>query len=85
MIEQKRGWYGEKSLSQLLTACYGQAVIAVIASYWFGDITLGIIIAVAIVINLITAGITGCVAPTNPRPIRHRPCASRWCGPHHYH
>lgn len=39
------------------------AVIAVIASYWFSDITLGVIIAFAIVINLITAGIAGASLP----------------------
>jgi magnesium transporter len=39
------------------------AVIAVIASYWFNDITLGIIIAVAIIINLITAGLAGASLP----------------------
>ena len=39
------------------------AVIAVIASYWFSDIRLGMIIAFAIVINLITAGIAGACLP----------------------
>jgi magnesium transporter len=38
-------------------------VIAVIAAYWFDDTTLGLIIAFAIVINLITAGIAGASLP----------------------
>jgi len=38
-------------------------VIAVIAAYWFGDTTLGLIIAFAIIINLITAGIAGASLP----------------------
>jgi magnesium transporter len=50
-------------LVSIINGLLWAAVIAVIASYWFGDITLGIIIAVAIVINLITAGITGASLP----------------------
>jgi len=38
-------------------------VIAVIAAYWFDDTTLGLIIAFAIIINLITAGIAGASLP----------------------
>ncbi|EAQ98990.1 magnesium transporter [Congregibacter litoralis] len=38
-------------------------VVAVAAALWFDDNTLGLVIALAIVINLITAGITGAVLP----------------------
>ena len=38
-------------------------VIAIIAAYWFNDTTLGLIIAFAIIINLITAGIAGASLP----------------------
>jgi magnesium transporter len=38
-------------------------VIAIIAAYWFDDTTLGLIIAFAIIINLITAGIAGASLP----------------------
>ncbi|MFT6957861.1 MAG: magnesium transporter [Halieaceae bacterium] len=39
------------------------AVVAVAASMWFGDWTLGLIIAAAMVINLITAGLAGALVP----------------------
>ncbi len=39
------------------------AVVAVAASLWFDDWTIGIIIAAAMVINLITAALTGALLP----------------------
>jgi len=39
------------------------AVVAVAASWWFGDWSLGFIIAAAMVINLVTAAVTGAVLP----------------------
>tara|TARA_R110002110_G_scaffold91264_2_gene237637 strand:+ start:261299 stop:262651 length:1353 start_codon:yes stop_codon:yes gene_type:complete len=39
------------------------AVVAVAASVWFSDWTIGIIIAAAMIINLITAALTGAVLP----------------------
>jgi magnesium transporter len=38
-------------------------VVAVIAIIWFGDLTIGIIIGAAIIINLIVAAIVGTVLP----------------------
>ena len=38
-------------------------VVAVAAALWFGDSTLGLIIAAAIIINLVTAGFTAAVLP----------------------
>ncbi|MEE4278494.1 MAG: magnesium transporter [Halieaceae bacterium] len=38
-------------------------VVAVAAGLWFGDGTLGLIIAAALVINLVTAGLTGALLP----------------------
>jgi magnesium transporter len=38
-------------------------VVAVAASLWFGDWTLGLIIAAALIINLVTAAFTGAVLP----------------------
>ncbi|MEE9344916.1 MAG: magnesium transporter [Methylococcales bacterium] len=38
-------------------------VVAVIASYWFNDHILGLVIAVALVINLICAALAGAVIP----------------------
>ena len=39
------------------------AVVAVAASLWFDDWTIGLVIAAALVINLITAAFTGAVLP----------------------
>ena len=38
-------------------------VMAMVTTYWFGDSTLGVIIAFAIIINLLTAGIAGASLP----------------------
>ncbi|MEO0435843.1 MAG: magnesium transporter [Pseudomonadota bacterium] len=38
-------------------------IVAAAASIWFDDLTLGLIIATAMVVNLITAGLTGAVLP----------------------
>jgi len=38
-------------------------VVAVAAALWFGDGTLGLIIAASLVINLVTAGLTGALLP----------------------
>jgi len=38
-------------------------VMAMATTYWFGDSTLGLIIAFAIIVNLITAGIAGASLP----------------------
>lgn len=38
-------------------------VMAMATTYWFGDSTLGLIIAFAIIVNLLTAGIAGATLP----------------------
>jgi len=48
-------------------------VVAVAAALWFGDGTLGLIIAAAIVINLITAGLTGALLPMALQRLRIDP------------
>ena len=47
----------------LLNGVLWAAVVAVAASLWFDDWTIGLVIAAALVINLITAGFTGAVLP----------------------
>jgi magnesium transporter len=47
----------------LLNSALWAAVVAVAASIWFGDWNIGIIIAAAMVINLVTAAFTGAVLP----------------------
>jgi len=38
-------------------------VVAIVATYWFGQPALGVIVAVALVINLVIAAIAGTVLP----------------------
>ncbi|MEM7692349.1 MAG: magnesium transporter [Pseudomonadota bacterium] len=38
-------------------------VVAAAASIWFDDMTLGLIIATAMIVNLVTAGLTGAILP----------------------
>ncbi|MFT5709961.1 MAG: magnesium transporter [Halioglobus sp.] len=47
----------------LLNGILWAGVVAVAASLWFDDWSLGIIIAAAIVINMVTAAVTGAVLP----------------------
>jgi magnesium transporter len=47
----------------LLNGLLWAAVVAVAASLWFDDWTIGIIIAAAMVINLVTAALTGALLP----------------------
>ena len=54
---------GRESLVGLLNGLLWAGVIAITASLWFGDATLGIIIACAMLINLVTAGLTGAGLP----------------------
>ena len=54
---------GRESLVGLLNGLLWAAVIATIASLWFSDPMLGVIIACARVINLVTAGAAGAGLP----------------------
>ena len=48
-------------------------MIAATASIWFGDMVLGAIIACAMLINLVTAGLTGAGLPIVLRRLRIDP------------
>ena len=50
-------------LVALLNGALWAAVVALAASFWFKDAAIGIIIAAALVINLITAALTGTLLP----------------------
>ena len=54
---------GRESLVAALNGILWALVIAVTAAIWFGDLTLGFIIACAMLINLITAGCAGAGLP----------------------
>jgi len=62
-----------ESMVGLVNGIIWAAVIAVTASLWFGDTTLGIIIAAAMLINLITAGLTGAGLPVLLRKLKIDP------------
>jgi len=52
-----------ESLIGMINGTLWAAVVAVTASIWFDDIVLGLIIACAMLINLITAGLSGAGLP----------------------
>ena len=64
---------GRESLVGLLNGLLWAAVIAATASIWFGDMVLGAIIACAMLINLVTAGLTGAGLPILLRRLRIDP------------
>jgi len=54
---------GRETMIGLLNGFLWAAVVAITASVWFDDFTLGLIIACAMLINLITAGLSGAGLP----------------------
>ena len=54
---------GRESLVGVLNGCFWAVVIAATTALWFGDSTLGLIIACAMLINLVTAGLAGAGLP----------------------
>ena len=54
---------GRETLVGIINGFLWAAVVAVAASLWFDDWRLGVIIAAAMVINLITAGTSGALLP----------------------
>jgi magnesium transporter len=54
---------GRESLIGLINGGLWAAVVAITASLWFDDFTLGLIIACAMLINLVTAGLSGASLP----------------------
>lgn len=72
--DRNRLWLvGRESLVGLLNGLLWAAVIAATASIWFGDMVLGAIIACAMLINLVTAGLTGAGLPIVLRRLRIDP------------
>jgi len=64
-VTQKNGtWLIHRELAVgFLNGMLWASVVAIAASLWFGDWHLGMIIAAAMVINLVTAALTGAVLP----------------------
>jgi magnesium transporter len=62
--KNNQGWLMNRELlNGLANGVLWAAVVAVAASLWFADWTIGIIIAAALVINLVTAAFVGVVLP----------------------
>ena len=60
-------------LAAALNGVIWALVVAAATAAWFGDTTLGLIIAAAIIINLLTAGVTGALLPMTLRRLRIDP------------
>jgi magnesium transporter len=54
---------GREAMVGALNGLLWAGVVAVAAATWFSDITLAIVIATAMLINLVTAGIAGAILP----------------------
>ena len=54
---------GREVLAGAMNGVVWALVVAVAAALWFGDGTLGLIIALALIINLVTAGFIGAILP----------------------
>jgi magnesium transporter len=62
--KNNQGWLiNRELLIGFLNGALWAAVVAVAASLWFDDWNIGIIIAAAMVINLVTAALTGAILP----------------------
>ncbi len=59
-----QSWLVNRELAiGVINGCLWAGVVAVAASLWFNDWNIGLIIAAAMVINLVTAALTGAVLP----------------------
>jgi len=47
----------------LINGCVFAVIMGVVAYYWFDNITLGLVIAAAMTVNMIVAGLAGIVIP----------------------
>ena len=62
--KSNQAWLINRELAVgVLNGLLWATVVAVVASLWFNDWSLGIIIAAAMMINLVTAAVTGAVLP----------------------
>ena len=62
--ERNQAWLvGREAMVGAINGIIWAVVVAIAASLWFDYITLGLVIAAAMVINLITAGVSGALLP----------------------
>ena len=64
VVRSNQSWLISRELTiGILNGVLWALVVAVAASLWFNDLSIGLIIAAAMVINLVTAALTGAVLP----------------------
>lgn len=69
-----RGWLLSRELRVgLLNGLLWALVVAVAASFWFQDQRLGIIIGLALILNLVVAGLAGALLPLGLKKLRIDP------------
>lgn len=62
--QSNAGWLlSREMMVGLINSVLWALVVAVIATYWFGQPALGVIVAVALVVNLVVAAIAGTMLP----------------------
>jgi magnesium transporter len=74
VTRNNQGWLVNREIViGILNGFTWAAVVAIAASLWFDDWSIGLIIAAAMVINLVTAGFTGAVLPLLMRQVKIDP------------
>lgn len=68
-----RWLFNKEFLVGCLNGMLWALVMGTIASLWFGEYTIGLIIAAAMAINLVTASVAGCLLPVILKAIRIDP------------
>jgi len=62
--QSNAGWLlSREMMVGLINSLLWASVVALIATYWFGQPALGVIVAVALIINLVIAAIAGTILP----------------------
>ncbi len=61
----------------LLNGLVFSVVVAAIAMLWYGDVPLGLVMAAAILLNLLAGALAGALVPVVLKRLSHRPGAGR--------
>jgi magnesium transporter len=68
--QSNAGWLlSREMMVGLINSLMWALVVAIVATYWFGQPALGVIVAVALIINLVIAAIAGTVLPLAMRRV----------------
>ena len=60
-------------------------IVGLVAGLWFGDHLIGVVIGVAMIVNLFVAGLCGTLIPLGACPAEDRPGGGEHGLPHHRH